>query len=134
MSCRESDTAGTVEMTVAELHKLDLEDCTYWTYDRWSPAILERVSFMDQRQRSYHKNTHAYVQIGKEYSMIVAGHLFRPAGRTIGLPELDVILASQILVGWYQASVNTFARQPDWAEQIFEDLQRCYRGGQPWLM
>jgi hypothetical protein len=66
--------------------------------------------------------------------MVVAGHLFRPAGRAIGLPELDLIAPHQILAGWHQANLETFAREPDSAERIFEDIQRFYRGGQAWLM
>jgi hypothetical protein len=35
---------------------------------------------------------------------------------------------------WHQPSLETLARQSDWAERTFEEIQRCYRGGQQWLM
>ncbi|MBV8773223.1 MAG: hypothetical protein JO166_12980, partial [Deltaproteobacteria bacterium] len=38
-----------------------------------------------------------------------------------------------LLAGWTVASLETFAQQPNWAREIFDDVWAVYHG-QQWLM
>ena len=72
------------------------------------------------------------VRIGPN-RILLAHHEFRPHECEIGLPELDCLAGRDLLAGWTVASLETFAGQPHWAREVFDDLWAVYHDRQ-WLM